>query len=78
METTTLGYISGLYMDNGKEHGNYYNGLYIRVIYGHWKRKWKLLYLLTVSVLTHLLPERCKAHSWPSLRASDECLWRFG
>ena len=35
METTTMGYIRdilgdiwGLYWDNGKEHGNYYNGLY--------------------------------------------------
>ena len=23
-----IGYILGLYRDNGKEHGNYYNGLY--------------------------------------------------
>ena len=35
METTTFGlywglwgYILRLYRDNGKEHGNYYNGLY--------------------------------------------------
>ena len=34
METTTMGYILGLYMDNGKDNGNYYIGLYIRVIYG--------------------------------------------
>ena len=36
METTILGYIGtiivyvlGLYWDNGKENGNYYNGLYM-------------------------------------------------
>ena len=23
-----IGYILGLYKDNGREHGNYYNGLY--------------------------------------------------
>ena len=31
METTTMGYIGiiqGLYRDNGKENGNYYNGLF--------------------------------------------------
>ena len=34
METTIMGYIGiigtilGLYWDNGKENGNYYNGLY--------------------------------------------------
>ena len=28
METTILYYV-GLYGDNGKEHGNYYNGLYM-------------------------------------------------
>ena len=31
METTIMGYIRiilGLYWDNGKENGNYYNGLY--------------------------------------------------
>ena len=33
--------ILGLHRDNGKENGNYYNGLYIRVIFGvilgvHW------------------------------------------
>ena len=36
----------GLYRDNGREHGYYYNGLYrvyIGVIEGKWKRKWKLL-----------------------------------
>ena len=46
METTIMGYIGiigyilGLYWDNGKENGNYYNGLYrdyrgyIGVIFG--------------------------------------------
>ena len=37
METTTMGSIGvimGLYMDNGKENGNYYNGLYRGYIYG--------------------------------------------
>ena len=24
-----IGFILGLYRDNGKEHGNYYNGLYV-------------------------------------------------
>ena len=31
METTTMGYIGvlqGVYKENGREHGNYYNGLY--------------------------------------------------
>ena len=37
METTTMGftgYILGLYWDNGKENGNYYNGLYRIYILG--------------------------------------------
>ena len=32
METTIIGYILGLYKDNGKEHGNYHNRLYTRLI----------------------------------------------
>ena len=27
--------IYGLYRDNGKENGNYFNGVYIRVIVGY-------------------------------------------
>ena len=46
METTIIGYMLGLYKDNGKESGNYYDGLYIRVLVGEWKRKWKLLFRL--------------------------------
>ena len=38
METTIIGYILGLYWGymgyNGKENGNYYNRVYIRVILG--------------------------------------------
>ena len=38
METTIIGYILGLYLGymgyNGKENGNYYNRVYIRVILG--------------------------------------------
>ena len=41
METTIMGYILrlyrvilGLYWENGKENGNYYNGLYIGVMLG--------------------------------------------
>ena len=46
METTIIYW--GLYRDNGKEHGNYQNGLYrdyrvyIGITLGEWKRKWKL------------------------------------
>ena len=37
----------GLYWENGKENGNYrsyrdYIGVYIGLILGEWKRKWKL------------------------------------
>ena len=34
-----IGYIWGLYWDNGKENGNYYNGLYrdYRVYIGAWR-----------------------------------------
>ena len=32
METTIIHYIWGLYRDNGKENGNYYNTLYMGVI----------------------------------------------
>ena len=31
METTIMGYI-GLYWDNGKENGNYHNGLYRAIL----------------------------------------------
>ena len=34
METTIMGYMLGLYKDNVKEHGNQYDGLYIRVLEG--------------------------------------------
>ena len=45
METTIYRVILGLYRDNGKENGNYYIWGYIGVIWGEWKRKWKLLYI---------------------------------
>ena len=32
METTIIGYPLGLYKDSGKEHGNYHNRVYIRLI----------------------------------------------
>ena len=37
MKTTIMGYVGvmlGLYWENGKENGNYYNGLYIGVMLG--------------------------------------------
>ena len=32
MDTTIIGYILGLYKDNGKEHGNYHNRVSVRLI----------------------------------------------
>ena len=48
VETIIMGYIRyilGLYWDTEKENGNYCNGfcmVYIGVILGYWKTKWKL------------------------------------
>ena len=52
-----------IYWDNGKENGNYYNGIYRGIliyglyILGSWKRKWKLLYYNRVyigAICTHV------------------------
>ena len=35
METTVVGYILGLYRDNGKENGNYCSWVYIGIYWGY-------------------------------------------
>ena len=34
METSIIGYILGFYWDNGKENGNYCNGVFVEVSWG--------------------------------------------
>ena len=62
METTTMGYIGVIYMDNGKENGNYYSNQ------RYYFSKCAPLY----TPLEKHGPEACKTSHFQGLQASLE------